>query len=103
LASFPDARGAEALSKKLGNFFNDKNAARALRRMGPVGEDALIKVASSDIPEVSLAAVQLLGEVGTQKSLTLLAKAAKSPNPDVASAAKTSMGSIRERMKKTAK
>ena len=72
LASFPDPKGAEALCKQLGNFFNHREAVHALRTMGVAAEDALMKAAPSDDAQTSLAAVELLGEVGTKKSLPLL-------------------------------
>jgi hypothetical protein len=100
LAEYPDPRGAEAVAKRLGDKLNQDAAVRALRAMGPVAEAALMKAAPSNDSDVSLAAVQLLGEVGTQKSLTLLAKAARSTNPEVAEAAKASIKAIRERVKK---
>lgn len=99
LASFPDAKGAEAVSQQLGNFFNHRKAVRTLRAMGEVAEDALLKVAPSDNSDVSLAAVQLLGEVGTKKSLPLLAKAGKSKNVDVKTAAKDATKAILDRSK----
>ena len=71
--------------------------------MGPMAEDALIKAAPSDDAKVSLAAVQLLGEVGTKKSLPLLAKAGKSTNLDVRSAAKDAAKAILERSKTAAR
>lgn len=102
LAENPDPKGAEAVGRRLGDFFNHNMAVNALRRMGPVAEDALMKAAPSNDANVSLAAVTLLGEVGTPKSLTLLGKALKSKNPAIVAAAKQSMQSIRERMKKPA-
>jgi hypothetical protein len=97
LAAFPSANGAEALAGRLGDFFNHAAAVTALRQMGPVAEDSLLKAAPSDNPDISLAAVRLLGDIGTQKSLALLSKATQSSNPDVAQAAKDSIKAIRAR------
>ena len=102
LASLPDPKGAEAVSQQLGNFFNHRKAVRTLLTMGEVAEDALLKAAPSDNAEVSLAAVQLLGEVGTKKSLPLLAKAGKSKNQEVRAAAKESTKAILDRSKAAA-
>jgi HEAT repeat protein len=102
LAENPDPKGAEAVGRKLGDFFNHTMAVAALRRMGPVAEETLMKSAPSNDANVSLSAVKLLGDVGTSKSLTLLAKASKSKNPAVVAAAKEATKSIRERMKKPA-
>jgi hypothetical protein len=98
-ASLPDPKGAEAVSQQLGNFFNHRKAVRTLRTMGEVAEDALLKAAPSDNAQVSLAAVQLLGEVGTKKSLPLLAKAGKSKNQEVRAAAKDATKAILDRSK----
>jgi HEAT repeat protein len=97
LASFPDPKGAEALCKQLGNFFNHREAVHALRTMGVAAEDALIKAAPSDDAQTSLAAVELLGELGTKKSLPLLAKAGKSTNLEVRAAAKDATKAIVDR------
>ena len=97
LASFPDPKGAEALCKQLGNFFNHREAVHALRTMGVAAEDALMKAAPSDDAQTSLAAVELLGEVGTKKSLPLLAKAGKSTNLEVRAAAKDASKAIMDR------
>ena len=51
----------------------------------------------SDDPKTSLAAVELLGDVGTSKSIRLLRQAMKSTNPQVREAAKQSSRMIRER------
>lgn len=100
LGMYPDPQGADAVTRQLGNVFNHEAAVGALRAMGSAAEDELQKAAPSNNPKISLAAVQLLGEVGTQKSLSLLAKAAKSTNQDVADAAKESRNAIRERSPK---
>jgi hypothetical protein len=99
LAQLKDPRGAEALTRQLGNFFNHQAAANALRKMGPVAESALIVVAPSDDPDISLAAVQLLGDVGTSKSMRLLRQASRSRNPQIVDAAGIAMRKIRERGK----
>jgi hypothetical protein len=102
LGMYPDPQGADAVTRQLGNVFNHEAAVGALRAMGRAAEDALQKAAPSNNPKISLAAVQLLGEVGTQKSLSLLAKAAKSTNRDVADAAQEARKAIRERSPKPA-
>ena len=103
LAANPDPRGAEAVCRKLGHSFNNAAAISALRQMGPVAEDALQKAAPSTDEAVSLAAVKLLGEVGTPKSFGLLTKASKTGTEEVRLAAKESIKEIRERARKPAK
>lgn len=102
LAKLKDPRGARAAAKTLGNFFNHKQAVSCLREMGPVAEDALMEAAPSDDPNISLAAVQLLGEVGTPKCLDLLARAAASSNPEIVEAARASTKAIRQRARNAA-
>jgi hypothetical protein len=97
LADMPTAEGATAAARYLGEFFNHDKAASAIRRMGAIAEEALIQVAPSDDEKVSLAAVALLGDVGTEKSYTLLRQAARSRNPAVKDAALASIRQIRTR------
>jgi HEAT repeat protein len=94
--------GAAAACRKLGNFFNHDAAVACLRKMGPVAEDSLIKTAPSNDPKVSLTAVKLLGELGTDKSIEILSNAAKSRNPDIRDAARDAVKSIRQRKKQPA-
>jgi hypothetical protein len=102
LAILKEPTGAAAACRKLGNFFNHDAAVACLRKMGPVAEDSLIKTAPSNDPKVSLAAVKLLGELGTDKSIEILSNAAKSRNPDIRDAARDAVKSIRQRKKQPA-
>ncbi|MCA9260022.1 MAG: HEAT repeat domain-containing protein, partial [Planctomycetales bacterium] len=103
LARYPTEESAQALARQLGDFFNHDNAVRCLRRFGPVAEDALIEAAPSNEPKVSLAAVELLGDLGTQKSLPILRKAAASRNRNVSDLAKASIRRISKRGQEGAK
>jgi hypothetical protein len=100
LGDVPTAEGAAAATRHLGNFFNHDLAVAALRRMGPVAEDALIQAAPADNEDVSLAAVALLADVGTDKSLAILRKATRSRNYAVKEAAYASIRAIRTRQEK---
>ncbi|MGI9456865.1 MAG: HEAT repeat domain-containing protein [Aeoliella sp.] len=99
LAALKESAGAEAVARRLGDFFNHEMAVAALRQMGPAAEDALIEIAPSNDSKASLAAVELLGDVGTPNSYDLLRKAMKSSNREVKEAAKRSLKKIREREK----
>jgi hypothetical protein len=99
LAQLKDPRGAEAIARYLGNFHSHDKAVAALRRMGPAAEDALIAAAPADDPDVSAAAVLLLGDVGGQKSVRVLNKAAAARNPQVKQAARDAITKIRQRQK----
>lgn len=97
LAQLKDPRAAMAVSRKIGDFF-DKNAARqCLRSMGPLAEDALIAIAPTHDAETCLAAVTLLGEVGTEKCLATLRTGLRSKNPAVRQASKVAIRSVRLR------
>ncbi len=99
LAQLKDPQGAEAVTRQLGNFFGRDKAVNALRKMGSAAEDALIKAAPSSNADVSLASVQLLGEVGGQKSLDVLQRATNARNQRVKLAARESLKRVRARQK----
>jgi HEAT repeat protein len=101
LAMLKEPEGAAAACRQLDNSFNRDAAVACLRKMGASAEDTLIKAAQSNNPKISLAAVNLLGEVGTIKSTDLLNRATKSDNLDIRDAARSAMNSIRERNKKS--
>jgi hypothetical protein len=96
------AKAAPALAAKLGDFFLGKHAAKALRQIGEEAEDALLVVAPTQDPDVCLAAVELLGDCGSVKSLPLLRKGATSRNWRVRDASKEAIRKILAR-KNTAK
>ena len=97
LGDLKDARAARPVAARLGDFLEHQKACQCLRRIGPAAEDALLEVAPSNDPNVCLAAIQLLGEVGTSKSLSTLRDALRSRNPQVKEAAKAASKRIRER------
>jgi hypothetical protein len=99
LGHLKDPRGAEAVAQHLGNFFNHDAAVASLRRMGSASEDVLIKAAPSNDAKVSLTAVQLLGEVGGEKSIQILQRATGARNPEVKRAARDAIKRIRARQK----
>ncbi len=97
LGQLKDPRAAMAVSRKIADFF-DKDAARqCLRSMGPLAEDALIAIAPTNDSEVCMAAVTLLGELGTEKSMATLRTGLRSKNPAVRQASKVAIRSIRLR------
>ncbi|MEQ8615242.1 MAG: hypothetical protein RIB44_01475 [Lacipirellulaceae bacterium] len=103
LGEHPHAKGADAVVKFLGNRTSHDQAVKSLRNMGPVAEDALIKAAPNQDAKVSLAAVELLGKVGTEKCFKALRLARKSGTREVSEAAVRSFAIIREREKQTAR
>lgn len=99
LGQLKDPKGAEAVATQLGNFFNHDEAVRSLRRMGSTAEDILIQKAPSTELKVSLAAVQLLGDIGSEKSLPVLQKAMQARNAEIKIAARDSIKRIRDRQR----
>jgi hypothetical protein len=99
LGQLKDPKGAEVVARYLGNFFNHDAAVASLRRMGPAAEDVLISAAPSTDAKVSLAAVQLLGEVGGDKSVQILQRASQARNAEIKQAARDAIKRIRARQK----
>jgi hypothetical protein len=100
LGELKDPQAAEAVTAYLGEFHSREAAFAALKQMGPAAEDALIAAAPSDNADVCLPCINLLGDVGTDKSLPLLREAQNSKNPDVRGAAKAAMKKIVARKNK---
>ena len=99
LGELADERAAGPVARRLGDFFDRDHALRCLRRMGAAAEPGLIEVAPSNDAQVSLTAIQLLGDMGTTKALPTLQRALQSRNPTIREAAKTAIRRIRERNK----
>jgi hypothetical protein len=100
LGDLKDPQAAEALTARLGNFSTHRESYSALKQMGGSAEDALIAVAPSDNSDVCLAAINLLGDCGTEKSLPTLREASASQNVDVRNAAKAAIRKITARKNK---
>jgi len=97
LGELKDERAGTRVAAKLGDFFLHQHAVSCLRRMGPAAEPALLQVAPSNDRKKCLAAIQLLGDVGTEKSLATLRTAVQSRNVEVRAAAKLAIQQIRQR------
>jgi hypothetical protein len=104
LGELKDPRAAASLAELLSDFHYGRAAYNALREIGPAAEDALLEVAPSSDPDLCLAAVKLLGECGTSKSLSILREGAGSRNPYVRDAARIALKKVinREKEKKSA-
>ena len=103
LAKYPTKDGALAVAEFIGNFSVGEDAARCLRKMGPAAEEALIQIAPSSDPEISLFAIKQLGKVGTEKCTAILRKGQSARNPFVREAAKDAMAKVKERTDSKAK
>ncbi len=100
LAKYPTPESATAVAQSVGNFFSNDQACRCLVKMGSAAEDAVMEIAPSNDAKVSLAAVVVLGKIGTEKSLPLLRKATRSSNASVRQAATIAIKKIRARADK---
>lgn len=83
LGKYPSNEGAKAVAKFVGELGEHRLACETLLAMGSVAEEAVMEIAPSDDPEISLAAVYILGEIGSEKSLPLLRQGRSSTNRDV--------------------
>jgi HEAT repeat protein len=99
LGSLQDERAAVPVAMLLDDFFDHDKAYKCLQRMGMAAEAGLLKVVYSSDPKVCLAAVELMADAGTAKSLPALQTALRSRNMSVRQAAKEAIRRIREREK----
>ena len=97
LGQLKDPHSAMAVAERLGDFFDRDKAEACLREMGPVAEDALIILAPSQNEDVCLRALKLLGDVGTDKCMTVLRQTQRSRNLAVRETAKLAMRKVRLR------
>lgn len=97
LAKYPTGESAKEVARYVGNFFAHREACECLVAMGSVAEPAVMEIAPSNDAKVSVAAVVILGEIGTEQSLSLLRKAQKSRNNDVKQAAVDAIKKIVDR------
>lgn len=97
LALYPSPEVATAVSGYVGHRFAHEHACKCLLRMGEVAEEAVMKIAPSNDEKVSVAAVIILGEIGTQQCIPLLRKAVASRNQDVKQAAVRAIKKVQAR------
>ncbi|MFZ5829930.1 MAG: HEAT repeat domain-containing protein [Planctomycetota bacterium] len=94
LPDHPDAEAAAAVGRLCTDTFRGREAIACLRRMGPVAEDVFIKMAPTSDPRLCLTAINALGELGTEKCLSVLRQAVSSRRPDVREAAKAAIQQV---------
>ena len=97
--ALPGRRAAIPVAKLLGDFYENHNAHDCLLQMGPAAEEGLLKVVYSSDPRVCLAAIDLMADIGTAKSLPALQTALRSRNVNVREAAKEATRRIHQRQK----
>ncbi|MBN1908282.1 MAG: HEAT repeat domain-containing protein [Pirellulales bacterium] len=85
------------IANQLTDRLEQADAERCLVKIGPAAEDAILVLAPSPDPELCLAAIRVLGQVGTEKSLPILRRAVSNGTPKVKETAKTAIRMIRFR------
>ena len=98
LIELEDPRCAEAAASMLGNFFNHDEAVQCLKDMGPIAEPAVINVAKRGTEKAAVTAVEILAEIGTEKSLTTLRRASSRTRGDQKALVRMAMSRIKSRM-----
>jgi hypothetical protein len=95
LGDLKDQRAAAPVAARLGHWLQHDRAVKCLKQIGPPAEDAVLAVGPSADAKICLSAIQILGEIGSKKSLSFLRSAvAGSRNPQVKLAAKAAIKSI---------
>jgi hypothetical protein len=96
-SKLPEA--ATALAALLGDISFHQEAYNALNEMGSVAENAVINVAPSNDERTCLYAVKLLGEWGTDKSVSVLRKGLTTRNQVIREAVKEALKKVAARQK----
>lgn len=89
---------AEALAMLVGDFFKNEKAVEALKQMGSVAEPAVLLVAKNGDEKQSLAAIEILGEIGSEKGLVMLKRLQKRGKPEVRGAAQVAAMRLQSRL-----
>ncbi len=97
LGDLQDPRAAKPVAKRLSKPGDAKEAAKCLRRLGPLAEDAIIEIVPTLSGWYQPKAIALLGECGTKKSLRHLREAQKHRDRRIREAAKRAAAEIRQR------
>jgi HEAT repeat protein len=74
LGRLKDERAAEPIAERLEEFFDQHEAAEALKQMGPVAEKAVLARLNHHDLHVRITACDILAVIGTQKSIPPLEK-----------------------------
>jgi HEAT repeat protein len=97
LAEIRDPRAAEALAARLEHILEQGQAARALEAIGSAAEPAVLKYLAHRDTHTRSAVIQLLGKIGTLKSVPELEKVGKNDYPVLVGYAKQAVETIRKR------
>ena len=99
LAELKDPRAAKVFAARLGDFRFHQLAVSALNDMGSGAEDAVLEVAPSEDAKICIAALTVLGNIGTDKSISMLQKGQASRNTNVRTVARESMRMVNVRIR----
>ncbi|MBN1908284.1 MAG: hypothetical protein JW818_00970 [Pirellulales bacterium] len=95
-----DPAAAPAIAAQLTNRNEQKDAERCLMKIGTAVEDAVLALTRSPDRNMRLAAMEMLGNVGTEKSLLTLNRVMTNGTPDDKRIAKSAIRRIRYRTSK---
>lgn len=99
LGKLPSKQAATAVAGRMSDFFDGKDASAALRQMGIVAEDTVLRLAESPAPTMRAEAYSILAEIGNEKTLTKLKSLhTKDRNRDSKAAAKAAIDILKERV-----
>jgi len=97
LGTVRDEQVIRILAESLGDANLSMLAAQALNAIGPVAEKTVLKYAEHPNPQLRLQAVRVLGQIGSEKSITTLTRIARTNDAMLRWAVDDATRSIRER------
>ena len=99
LVRYPTEASAMAVAAHANQSLSPENAMSCLREMSATAETALIKLApSTDNTAIAYAALEMLGDCGTEKCQPLLRKGMRSPDPRIRQVSKDALGQVKARI-----
>jgi hypothetical protein len=101
LAEIKYGPAAAVLATKLGDQRLRQASTDALKQLGSDAEDALVKLVRGENQQNALAAIGLLGEIGTRRSLSALGKGTSNRNAERSAACKEALRKVKARLKES--
>jgi len=98
LANLQTKPAADLIASRLGDFFDKRNAYKALMEMGPAAEETALELTQNKDIKVKAVGCEILASVGTEKSYPVLKKLAKNRNKSLAALAVSTGQSIENRL-----
>jgi HEAT repeat protein len=97
LIVFKDPRAINVLAARITDIRSGPLACQGLRDIGSAAEDAVIAVGDTTKPRTCVTALEILGDIGTEKSFELLARAQASRDRNLRAAAMSAKATINRR------